>query len=346
MQSYSGGSCRPVHFCCPLPDITVGRTVTTAPGTSARVRVTPTPCGAQLNFFIPQGERGPTGPQGPAGPEGPQGPAGPEGPQGPAGPEGPQGPAGPEGSQGPAGPEGPQGPAGPEGPQGPQGPVGPEGPQGPAGPEGPQGPAGPEGPQGPAGPEGPQGPAGPEGPQGPAGPEGPQGPAGPEGPQGPVGPEGPQGPAGPEGLQGPAGPEGPSGVAGYASFVTFQAVFPRGGSIPFGIATEDPSGRIVQTSGTQVTLSPGVYLVLYSVSAVLETAGYLQVTPVYGGQGHLEYGVYGRTAANSVTVSGSASWILTAQDSTVLSLNSSGNAATRDGTLTLTVLALQTTRAL
>ena len=235
MQSYSGGSCRPVHFCCPLPDITVGRTVTTAPGTSARVRVTPTPCGAQLNFFIPQGERGPTGPQGPAGPEGPQGPAGPEGPQGPAGPEGPQG---------------------------------------------------------------------------------------------------------------PAGPEGPSGVAGYASFVTFQAVFPRGGSIPFGIATEDPSGRIVQTSGTQVTLSPGVYLVLYSVSAVLETAGYLQVTPVYGGQGHLEYGVYGRTAANSVTVSGSASWILTAQDSTVLSLNSSGNAATRDGTLTLTVLALQTTRAL
>ena len=259
MQSYSGGSCRPVHFCCPLPDITVGRTVTTAPGTSARVRVTPTPCGAQLNFFIPQGERGPTGPQGPAGPEGPQGPAGPEGPQGLAGPEGPQGP------QGPVGPEGPQGPAGPEGPEGPQG---------------------------------------------------------------------------------PAGPEGPSGVAGYASFVTFQAVFPRGGSIPFGIATEDPSGRIVQTSGTQVTLSPGVYLVLYSVSAVLETAGYLQVTPVYGGQGHLEYGVYGRTAANSVTVSGSASWILTAQDSTVLSLNSSGNAATRDGTLTLTVLALQTTRAL
>ena len=236
MQSYSGGSCRPVHVCCPLPDITVGRTVTTAPGTPARVRVTPTPCGAQLNFFIPQGERGPAGPQGP------EGPAGPQGPEGPAGPHGPEGPAG---SQGPEGPAGPQGPA------------------------------------------------------------------------------------------------GSPGVAGYASFVTFQAVFPSGGNIPFATGTEDPSGRIRQTADTQVTLEPGVYLVTYSVSAVLETAGYLQVTPSYGGQGHLEYGVYGRTAADSVTVSGSASWILTAQEQVTLALNSSGSSATRDGALTLTILALR-----
>ena len=287
MQSYSGGSCRPVHVCCPLPDITVGRTVTTAPGTPARVRVTPTPCGAQLNFFIPQGERGPAGPQGLAGAQGPEGPAGPQGPEGPAGPQGPEGPAGPQGPEGPAGPQGPEGPAGPQGPEGP------------------------------------------------AGPQGPEGPAGPQGPEGPAGPQGPEGPAGPQ------GPAGSPGVAGYASFVTFQAVFPSGGNIPFATGTEDPSGRIRQTAGTQVTLEPGVYLVTYSVSAVLETAGYLQVTPAYGGQGHLEYGVYGRTAADSVTVSGSASWVLTAPEGVALTLNSSGNAATRDGALTLAILALE-----
>ena len=287
MQQFSGGFGCPVRLCCPLPDLTVGRTVTTAPGTPARVRVTPTPCGAQLNFSIPQGERGPAGPQGPEGPAGPQGP------------------------------------------------------EGPAGPQGPEGPAGPQGPEGPAGPQGPEGPAGPQGPEGPAGPQGPEGPAGPQGPEGPAGPQGLEGPAGPQGPEGPAGPQGPAGVEGYASFVTFQAIFPSGGNIPFATGTADPSGRIVPSSDTQVTLAPGVYLVMYQVSAVLETAGYLQVTPSYGGQGHLEYGVYGRTAADSVTVSGSASWILTAQEQVTLALNSSGSSATRDGALTLTILALR-----
>ena len=88
MQYLPDGCGRPVHLCCPLPDITVGRTVTTAPGTCARVRVTPTACGAQLNFSIPRAE---PGPEGPAGPQGPEGPAGPQGPEGPAGPQGPAG---------------------------------------------------------------------------------------------------------------------------------------------------------------------------------------------------------------------------------------------------------------
>ena len=287
MQSYSGGSCRPVHVCCPLPDITVGRTVTTAPGTPARVRVTPTPCGAQLNFFIPQGERGPEGPEGPAGAQGPEGPAGPQGPEGPAGPQGPEGPAGPQGPEGPAGPQGPEGPAGPQGPEGP------------------------------------------------AGPQGPEGPAGPQGPEGPAGPQGPEGPAGPQ------GPEGPAGVDSGASFFTFMAVFPDGGPIALTAGTPDPAGRIVLSSDTQVTLVPGMYLVMYQVSAILEAAGYLQVTPAYAGRGHLEYGVYGRTASDSVSVSGAASWILPVEEQTTLTLNSNASAAVRDGALTLTILGLR-----
>ena len=89
---------------CPPPcpcraEITVGTTVTTQPGTNARVTATPTPCGTELSFFIPRGAQGAQGPQGPAGPQGEQGPAGPQGEQGPAGPQGEQGPAGPQGDQ-------------------------------------------------------------------------------------------------------------------------------------------------------------------------------------------------------------------------------------------------------
>ena len=62
MQPTPGSSDCQIHFCCPLPDITVGQTITTDPGTDAQVRVTPTPCGAQLDFSIPRGETGTEGP--------------------------------------------------------------------------------------------------------------------------------------------------------------------------------------------------------------------------------------------------------------------------------------------
>ena len=42
MQPTPGSSDCQIHFCCPLPDITVGQTITTDPGTDAQVRVTPT----------------------------------------------------------------------------------------------------------------------------------------------------------------------------------------------------------------------------------------------------------------------------------------------------------------
>ena len=295
---------------CPPPcpcrtEITVGTTVTTQPGTNARVTATPTPCGTELSFFIPRGAQGAQGPQGPAGPQGEQGPAGPQGEQGPAGPQGEQGPAGPQGEQGPAGPQGEQGPAGPQGEQGP------------------------------AGPQGEQGPAGPQGEQGPAGPQGEQGPAGPQGEQGPAGPQGPEGPQGPQGEPGSCTPDE------YASFSTFMQQFVNGQPISFKTAVADPTGHITQNSGTQVSLSPGTYLIHYNVEAVLETAGYLQVTPSYNGQGQLPYGVYARTADDNVTVSGSSSFIAEVPAATTLTLNVNSSAATRDGTMTMVILGLR-----
>ena len=80
--------------------ITVGDTVTSAPGTNAIVTNSGTPENVILEFAIPRGDIGPTGPageQGPQGEVGPTGPAGEQGPQGEIGPTGPTGELGPQG---------------------------------------------------------------------------------------------------------------------------------------------------------------------------------------------------------------------------------------------------------
>ncbi len=198
------------------------------------------------------------------------------------------------------------------------------------------GPAGPQGEQGPAGPQGEQGPAGPQGEQGPAGPQGEQGPAGPQGEQGPAGPQGEQGPAGPQGEQGPSGPDL------YASFVAYMQQFANGSPISFTQAVADPTGHISQPSATQVALAPGTYFVTYHVSAVLEAAGYLQITPFYNGAAFLEYGVYDRVSSASVSVSGSAAFIAVVPAQTVLTLNCNSSAAVRDGAMTMVIMGLHT----
>ena len=42
--------CQCHDSCCCIPDVTVASTVTTAPGTDARVCAHPTPCGVELSF--------------------------------------------------------------------------------------------------------------------------------------------------------------------------------------------------------------------------------------------------------------------------------------------------------
>ena len=177
-------------------------------------------------------------------------------------------------------------------------------------------------------------PAGRPGPEGPRGPRGFTGPAGPQGEQGEPGPEGPQGPAGPQ------GDPGEPGVIARASFVTYMQQFASGAPISFATAEADGTGRITQPSSTQVGLEPGTYFVTYHISAVLETAGYLQITPSYSGGAHLEYGVYGRTADASVTVNGSAAFLAVIPEATVLTLNANASAAVRDGAMTMVILSL------
>lgn len=73
--------------------ITIGNTITTDPGTEAKVTNTGTSENAVLTFSIPAGATGPAGPTGPRGPVGSQGLQGIAGPAGPTGPRGPQGPS-------------------------------------------------------------------------------------------------------------------------------------------------------------------------------------------------------------------------------------------------------------
>ena len=102
--------------CC--TEISIGQTITGAPGTPAQVTDTGTPCNPVLNFVIPQGGTGPAGPMGPIGPAGPMGPVGATGSTGTTGATGATGTAGLNGMMGPTGPTGITGAAGPAGPTG------------------------------------------------------------------------------------------------------------------------------------------------------------------------------------------------------------------------------------
>ena len=214
---------------------------------------------------------------------------------------------------------------------------GPQGPQGEPGPQGPQGEPGPQGSQGEPGPQGPQGEPGPQGPQGEPGPQGPQGEPGPQGPQGEPGPQGPQGEPGP---QGPQGPQGEPGVPASASFVTYEVVFQTGQPVAFAAGVPDTSGNIALSGGTNIVLQPGKYAVWYSVSAVLDNAGYMQVTPSYNGQPHIEYGVYFRTAAALSSASGAAALLIDVPQQTNFTLSYNSNTTDRSGAANVVICKL------
>lgn len=47
-----------------------------------------------------------------------------------------------------------------------------------------------------------------------------------------------------------------------------------------------------------INLQEGYYQVSYSISGILRTPGYIQLTPNYNGNSHLETGVYFATNTN------------------------------------------------
>lgn len=216
---------------------------------------------------------------------------------------------------------------------------------GPPGPPGPTGPVGSSGEAGPTGPQGIPGMMGPTGPMGAIGPTGPRGERGPTGPSGSIGPTGSMGANGATGPAGPTGPPGPTGTSprdAAAFFATYAQQFTNESLISFGEIVSDPTGQITLSDATHLVLEPGEYLISYHVSAILRTAGYMQVTPSYNGAPHLEFGIYFKTAGDQASAYGSNSIIVSVPEQTRFSLAYNTNAVSMEGAATVTILRLNT----
>ena len=226
------------------------------------------------------------------------------------------------------------GPAGPTGAAGATGEAGPTGPRGDQGPAGVPGPAGITGATGPTGPTGSTGAAGEEGPAGATGATGAMGPAG---PTGPTGETGNTGPVGPTGVTGPTGATGPVPDDIYASFINFAALLTDASLIPMGIGVSDPTGNIVLSDPTRITLAPGIYAIFYEVSALLADSGFMQVTPYYNNAPHIEYGIYFMTNSGRSSAFGSVSFMIEVPVQTVFNLTFNSPVTATEGTLTMVI---------
>ena len=128
---------------------------------------------------------------------------------------------------------------------------------------------------------------GPMGPRGEPGPQGCPGERGEPGPQGVTGPQGPQGVTGPMGPRGDPGPRGPAGPPGYpqnsvfASFMEQKLFIPENANLPLKVNIPDTTGNISPYDNYSVILNPGYYAIYYYISTVMETPGFIKLTPVF-----------------------------------------------------------------
>ena len=148
------------------------------------------------------------------------------------------------------------------------------------------------------------------------------------------------GPQGPQGEPGPQGPPGEPAQDCFTSFFMFERRFENGRPIPLLPGTEDPTGSIVLADETRIELAPGYYCISFSVSAILEEAGYMQVTPAYNGSSNLLYGIYFKTGAALSSAYGSNSIIIHVPETTSFSLTYNSNVADRSGAATVSVIRL------
>ena len=129
--------------------------------------------------------------------------------------------------------------------------------------------------------------SGPMGPRGEPGPQGCPGERGEPGPQGVTGPQGPQGVTGPMGPRGDPGPRGPAGPPGYpqnsvfASFMEQKLFIPENANLPLKVNIPDTTGNISPYDNYSVILNPGYYAIYYYISTVMETPGFIKLTPVF-----------------------------------------------------------------
>lgn len=151
------------------------------------------------------------------------------------------------------------------------------------------------------------------------------------------GPQGEPGPQGERGPQGEAGQPGENSVLAAASFFAFERRFENGKPIPLVTGMADTTGQIQLVDETHIQLEQGKYAVWYTVSAVLEKAGYLQVTPSRQGSSLLAYGVYAKIADPLVTAGGTNFMLLTSTEPVVLHLNYNSNVTSRSGAASVMV---------
>ena len=250
------------------------------------------------------------------------------------------------GATGTAGPVGVTGPGGATGPRGETGATGPRGATGATGLAGLPGPRGETGAVGPAGATGPRGETGATGPAGVTGPRGETGATGPAGATGPRGETGPTGPAGQPGATGVTGATGPAGEAPedvFASFYNYAVALTNGSRIPIYQQVADPTGQIVYNTDNSITLAPGYYLISYKVSVLLDEAGYVQVTPSYNGEAHIENGIYFSAPVNRSSAAGSVFMIVPVQEQTNFNLTFNSPVRAIEGEMTMTILKLRRT---
>lgn len=326
-----------------------------------------------------RGETGPQGLQGVTGPTGPQGNTGPTGARGNTGADGRDGVTGATGATGNNGVTGATGAMGPTGPTGADGNTGATGaiplirtgatittepgepasvdvitiqdgvelqfmiPRGNTGPTGITGPTGPQGPIGFTGPTGPSGPTGMTGVSGATGAT----PAITIGMTSTIAPDLPANVTStptPQGVQLdfeiPRGATGAIPDQSFASFYSFQEVYPSSSLMNLRPMITDTTGHIIQRNDTTLSLMPGYYLISFHVSAILSAPGYLQVTPSYNGRAHIETGIYFKTSADDQSAYGSNSLMIEVLTSTNFTLTYDASVNSNETTLTLTILKL------
>ena len=105
----------------------------------------------------------------------------------------------------------------------------------------------------------------------------------------------------------------------------------------------DPTGQIVLSDMTHLSLAPGFYLISYHVSCILRTAGFMQITPFYGGNPHIEYGIYFKAGTDVTSAYGSNAIIIEVPAQTRFSLTFNSNTIGTDGTATIAVIKLNRT---
>lgn len=117
-------------------------------------------------------------------------------------------------------------------------------------------------------------------PWGPTGPRGATGPTGPAGPTGATGATGSTGPTGATGVTGATGPVPPIPEDVFASFLNFAAQFQNASLIPMGIGVSDPTGNIVLSDPTRITLAPGIYSIFMTCPFYFQNPPICRLRPI------------------------------------------------------------------